>query len=104
MGSYLQRDLKYSDNEAVYLLQRYFLNPRYTEFLQMIVGFAVGLAFGPFSLGLGYLLAFIIAYEIVYYVVARGRCCWSFPGRVAVELATLLGWLVGRTLTRTPIK
>ena len=104
MGSYTERCFNYSDNGAIRLLQFYFLNPGYSEFLQLVVGFAIGLAFGPFSWGLKWLLIFIIVFEIIYYAVAKGRCCWSFPGRVAVEAATLLGWLVGRTLTSKPIK
>lgn len=104
LGSYREGPIRFSDNKIVAVIQAYFLNIRYTELLQVIVGFAVGLIFGPFSFGLIYLLGFIILYEIIYYVVARNQCCWSFPGRVAVEFATILGWLVGRSLTNQPVK
>lgn len=79
--------------------RRYFCNDSYTEFNQMIVGFALGLLFGPFSKGIAYFLLFLLIYEIVlFYYTQDMTPKWRMEARIAIGVGSLLGWMIGRWL------
>ena len=80
-------------------IEGYFKNPKYTQFMQIVVAFVAGIVFAPYSYGFIFLLIYLIAYEIVYLFFTRG-CYpyWDSLFRVAVIAASIYGWIIGRTI------
>lgn len=78
-------------------VESYFQNPQYTQLMQVIIAFALGVIFSPFSYGFLFFLLYLVVYELAYLFFTRG-CCpyWGFLFRGAVIGASILGWLLGR--------
>lgn len=71
----------------------------YPVLAQMIVGFAVGLMFSPWSTGIQFVLAFMIVYETLVYVITDGKePYWNLADRAAIVACYLFGWIIGRYL------
>ena len=68
----------------------------YTELSQVVVGFTVGLALGSVSPSLGWLIVYIIVYELLLWIfVGRYLTYWRGMVRITLNCATLLGILLG---------
>lgn len=99
-------------------INTWFQNEKYTPMAQVIVAFVFGILLSPFSSGLFFLTVFIVVYEILYYlfinpltVVPYGGYddplgqnnynprCYNIFVRVSVMIASILGFIVGRTLS-----
>ena len=88
-------------------IEGYFKNPKYTQLMQIIVAFALGVIFSPFSYGLIYLLIYLLIYEIIYLIFTQA--CYPYWGivfRLAVVSASIYGWIIGRTIVgwRNPLR
>lgn len=60
-----------------------------------------GIFLSPFGNGVFLLVIWIIIYEILYYLASRyfGRHeSWFCHNRVGIAMASILGWIIGRTL------
>lgn len=72
---------------------------KYAPMSLIILSFASGVLFGPWSWGIFPLLLFIVAYEFLYYFLTWGNNeHWQVMMRCVVILATLLGWIISRTI------
>ena len=73
---------------------------------QVVIAFAIGLIFAPWSWGLLYLLIFFILFEISYAFIHRDFSSDHVLVRITVVAASFFGWLVGRLSVedRTPIR
>jgi hypothetical protein len=68
----------------------------YTELTQLVTTFALGLAFGSSSLSLGWLIVFIIVYEICLFLTLGSNVkYWRGFMRLSLNCAYLLGLLLG---------
>lgn len=68
----------------------------YTELTQLVTTFALGLAFGSSSWSLGWLIVFIIVYEIgLFLTLGSHRKYWRGFMRVGLNCASILGLLIG---------
>jgi len=70
----------------------------------LILSFTYGLILAPFGSGLFFLVVSILAYEWLIYVFAHGRygppaTFWEGDLRAGVILASILGWIIGRTVS-----
>lgn len=66
---------------------------------QYLISFFVGFIFGPWSWGIIWLLLYFIVYWLVDYIISRNRPnCWNTVGRAGIFFASLLGFIVSRTL------
>ena len=66
---------------------------------QAVVGFAVGMMFSPYSVGIEFVLSFAVAYELFVYAITEGKApYWRLSDRIFVVSAYLLGWIMGRAL------
>jgi len=82
-------------------VNRYYFNPDYTQLLQLITAFVIGLLFGPFAYSLIFYVSFIILYEILYLLVTKATAPWfTIQSRAAIILAGIGGWIVGRIFAR----
>jgi hypothetical protein len=63
---------------------------------QVIIAFAVGLLFAPWSWGLAYLIIFFVIFEIGYAIIHRDFSWNNIMVRISVIGASFLGWLIGR--------
>lgn len=81
-------------------LHALFCNDKNTPMFQVITSFTFGVILSPWSSGLFFLTIFIILYEIFFYIFTHGdqRYYDSFT-RCGVICASLLGFIVGRTLS-----
>ena len=78
---------------------RYFNNNKATEMYQVILAFTIGILFSPWNNGLILFIIFIIAYEILYfYATGFQTPYWRLEGRLAIFMASILGFIIGRTL------
>ncbi len=74
-----------------------FLVPKYSDYVQIIISFMIGLFFGPLSSGLIYLLITIIIWEgLIIWVTKRLKPQYKFNIRIALNAAGILGWVLGR--------
>jgi hypothetical protein len=81
-------------------LHRIFCNDKTTPMFQVITAFAFGVILSPWSSGLFFLVIFIIIYEIFLYIFTHGdERYWDSFTRCGVICASLLGFIVGRTLS-----
>lgn len=65
--------------------------------VQVGMAFTLGLLLAPFSYGLVYYLLFLIGYEVfAIYLSAMDPRYWCLKTRLAVMLASLIGFLLGR--------
>ena len=80
-------------------LAAWFQNEKYTPMAQVIVAFAFGALLSPWGSGLFFLLVFILIYELLYVIFtwANPRY-WQPEIRGAAAMASILGWIVGRTV------
>jgi hypothetical protein len=81
----------------------YFNYRGYTILFQIISAFTLGIIFAPWSKGLIFLIIFILCYEAIYFNYYVNICNlpynrYFFLVRFGVFCATLLGWLIGRSL------
>lgn len=68
----------------------------YTELTQLVTTFALGLACGSSSLSLGWLIVFIIVYEICFFLtLGSHRKYWRGFMRLGLNCASILGLLLG---------
>lgn len=78
---------------------RYFNNPGNTEMVQVISAFAIGVIFSPWNRALLLFITFLIVYEVIYlYTTSFNLPYWRLEGRVAIVMASIFGFIVGRTL------
>ena len=80
------------------LVFSYFNNPHSTFMVQATFFFAVGVLFGPISNGILWFLLSAIVYEVIFWYFV-GSCKvvpWSCHQRIALELVSLVGWIIGR--------
>lgn len=85
----------------------YFVNPDYTELVQLVVAFAFGVIFSPFSYGPLFFIIWLVLYEFAYAYYTNTECpYWRLFFRVALIMASILGWLIGRTVVgwRNPFR
>jgi lipoprotein signal peptidase len=67
-----------------------------TEITQLVMGFTVGLAFGSISPSLGWLIVYIIIYEVlVWIIIGRNPEYWRGTMRITLNCAAFLGMLLG---------
>lgn len=79
------------------ILKEYFCNERYPIIIQLLVSFAFGVAFSPYSSGIFWLALSIIIYEIIYMVCSKcDSRYWYIGNRVSIIFAGFLGWIIGR--------
>jgi hypothetical protein len=72
------------------------LRENYTELTQLVTTFALGLVFGSSSWSLGWLIVFIIVYEIALFLtLGSDRKYWRGFMRVGLNCASILGLLLG---------
>ncbi len=64
----------------------------------IVLSFAVGLLFAPWSFGFLYLLIFIIVYEIIYAWYNKDFSTENFMTRLGIVVASIFGFIVGRAL------
>ena len=75
-------------------------NEKYTPLTQLVVAFVFGILLSPWSSGIFFLVVFIIIYEWLLYVFTHGNPqYWSSFTRCAVICGSVLGYIVGRTLS-----
>lgn len=80
-------------------IDSYFRNCNYTELMQLIVSFSLGIIFSPFSYGFIYVILYLIIYEIFYAIFTRLQYpYWRLTFRIANVAASIYGWIIGRTL------
>lgn len=81
-------------------LHSFFCNPKCTPMTQIIMSFAWGVLLSPWSSGLFFLFIFTIIYEILYYIFTQGDPrYYNTEVRAGVICASILGYIVGRTLS-----
>ena len=66
--------------------------------LSIILAFAVGILLSRFSLGLLFVLIFIILSEIWYAAYTRCQYPWLFQVRALIIASSILGFIIGRTV------
>ena len=64
----------------------------------LVLSFAVGLLFAPWSFGFLYLLIFIIVYEIIYACYHKDFSTNNFMIRLGIVVASIFGFIVGRAI------
>lgn len=99
-------------------LNDWFQNPKYTPMAQVIFAFVFGILLGPWGSGLFFLVVFTIFYEIAYYLFINPDIVVPFADlsgrnynpkvyiiflRVGIMLSSILGFIVGRTLSEDEI-
>lgn len=81
-------------------ITNWFCNPKNTPMFQVIISLVFGILLSPWSSGLFFLVIFIIAYEILYYIFTKGNpLYYNVFVRTSVILASILGFIIGRTLS-----
>lgn len=66
---------------------------------QGVVGFAFGMMLSPYSVGIEFVISFMVVYEIFIYAITEGKApYWRLSDRIFVVSAYLLGWVMGRAL------
>lgn len=68
---------------------------------QYLLSLVVGIALAPFGKGIFLLIVWILVYELIYYLAAKyfGKLqYWNSETRGGIALASLLGWIIGRSL------
>jgi hypothetical protein len=81
------------------LVEEWFKSTTSTEFSQIVFSFALGLISGPLSRGISFFFLFVCIYEIALWRITEGLpIYWQMRTRVVVNLASFLGWIVGRYL------
>lgn len=76
-----------------------FLLPKYTDYVQIIIFFCIGLFSGPISNGLIYLIISILIWEaLIIWVTDRLKPGYKFATRIALNVSFIVGWLLGRWL------
>lgn len=82
------------------ILNRWFQNEKNTAMVQVLTSFCFGILLSPWSSGLFFLMIYIIIYEILYYIFTKGDpMFYSVFVRTGVIYASILGYIVGRTLS-----
>ena len=77
----------------------YFNNGNATEMYQVILAFTIGVLFSPWNNGLFLFILFLIAYELLYFYATGFQLpYWRLEGRVAIVMASILGFIIGRTV------
>lgn len=69
----------------------------FTPAAQVMVSFALGVFFGPISWGIIFYIVFIIAWEVMVYITYRAE--WNAIHRASIIMSSILGFIIGRTLT-----
>lgn len=70
------------------------------ELLLILSAFAIALTLASWSYGIIFFFAFLVTWEIIYYIAVRGtKPYWFLEVRLAIIAASILGWLIGRELT-----
>jgi hypothetical protein len=68
------------------------------------MGFGFGVLLAPWGAGLYFLIIFTIIFELLYYLFTAGDPrYWQLELRIGTFLASILGWIVGRTFSGLPI-
>lgn len=81
-------------------LKKWFCNEKYTPMAQVIIAFVWGVALSPWSSGIFILIWSIILYELAYYIFTHGDPhFYNLSIRPAVISASVLGYIIGRTLS-----
>ena len=76
-----------------------FCNPNNNEFTQLILALLLGIIFSPWSLGFLYFFIFLVIYEIICMILTScQRPYWNLYFRISIISASLLGWIIGRTI------
>jgi hypothetical protein len=80
----------------------YFCNEDRTAMAQLVSAMVFGILLSPWSGGLFFLVAFIIVYELAYYVFAKGDPrYYDVETRPCVIAGSLFGYILGKTLMST---
>lgn len=82
-------------------VKQYFCHENNTTTSQIIIAFVMGLLFSPFNMGLIYIILYLILNEILFYIFSNGKCprYWDIFERCGVVCSTVLGFIIGRTLS-----
>lgn len=79
-------------------IEWWFCNPKCTPMAQVIMSLAWGVLLSPWSSGIFFLIAFIIVYELFYYIFTRGDpLYYNVFVRTGVICASIAGFIIGRT-------
>ena len=82
------------------LLPYYFQSDKYSPVAQTIFSFTIGVLISPWSSGLFFLIVFIIVYDILLYIFCHGHPrYYDVFTRAGVILGSILGWIIGRTIS-----
>jgi len=88
-------------------VRSYFINPKYTQLMQLIVSFALGVTFSPYSYGFIFLLLYLFVYEAIYLFFTRA-CTpyWTPLFRGSIIAISIYGWIIGRVIVgwRNPFR
>ena len=77
--------------------QNYFRNCDYTPLMQLILAFALGVIFAPYSYGFAFFFVFLVVYEFFYATFTNLQDpFWSPFLRISVVAVSLFGWIIGR--------
>jgi hypothetical protein len=76
-----------------------FRNPNYTELLQLISAFALGIILSPWSWGFLFFILYVVLYEIAIAIVNHMQYpYWRLEFRCAIVCASVFGFIIGRSL------
>lgn len=80
---------------------REFLSPCRSDYVQIILSFMIALFFSPLSKGLAYFIIFLIIWEgLIIWSTKCLKPAYKFNVRLALNVAGILGWILGRWLYR----
>lgn len=84
------------------LVTRFFCNEDRTAMVQLVSAIVFGILLSPWSGGLFFLVAFIIVYELAFYVFTKGDPrYYDLETRPCIIAGSLFGYILGKTLTST---
>ncbi len=85
----------------------YFKNCKYTQLMQLVLSFVLGVIFAPYSYGFAFLIVYLLAYEFAYAAFTNLESpYWTPLFRVGIIAVTIFGWLIGRYIVgwRNPLR
>lgn len=93
-----------NNNVVAKLINTWVCNPKNTPAMQIIGAFTYGIILSPWSSGLFVLIISIITYELLFYLFTHG--CpryYNLFVRTTVIMSSVLGYIIGRTLSNDDI-
>ena len=79
-------------------ISKFFQDDNKTPMVQVISALAFGVLLSPWAQGIFFLVIFIVIYEIFFYLFTHGNPrYYNVFVRVSVMMASILGYIIGRT-------